>query len=111
MNRAMGEHVEVTPGTAGGRPRIAGHRVRVQDIVVWHDLLGLSPEEIVERNTGLGLADVYAALAYYHDHGDEIRRHMEEDDALADALKANIASKLPHRLAARDGGDDPLPPR
>jgi hypothetical protein len=36
---------------------------------------------------------------------------MEEDEALADALKAQTASKLADKLTARDGGDDPLPPR
>jgi uncharacterized protein (DUF433 family) len=110
-DRVVGEHVEVTPGVAGGRPRIAGHRVRVQDIVVWHDFFGMAPEEIIARCPGLGLADVYAALAYYHDHADEIRRHIAEDDALADALKAKTTSKLAQKLAARDGGDDPLSPR
>ena len=30
------EHIEMTPGVCGGRPRIAGHRIRVQDIVIWH---------------------------------------------------------------------------
>lgn len=110
-NRVMGEHVEVSPGISGGRPRIAGHRVRVQDIVVWHDFLGMSPEEIVARCPGLGLADVYAALAYYHDHADEIRQHIEEDEALAAELKAKTSSKLAQKLTARDGGNDPLPPR
>ncbi len=107
----MAEHVEVTPGIAGGRPRIAGHRVRVQDIVVWHDLLGMSPEEIIARCPGLGLADVYAALAYYHDHAAEIRRDIAEDEALADALKVQTSSKLAEKLTARDGGGDPVPPR
>jgi uncharacterized protein (DUF433 family) len=110
-NRTMAEHIEVTPGIAGGRPRIAGHRIRVQDVVVWHDLLGMAPEEIVARNPGLGLADVYAALAYYHDHADEIRRDMDEDEALAHALKAQTASKLAQKLTGRDDGKDPLPSR
>jgi hypothetical protein len=71
----------------------------------------MSPEEIIGRCPGLGLADVYAALAYYHDHADEIRRHIDEDEALVDALKAQTSSKLVQKLTARDGGDDPLPPR
>ncbi|MEO0014001.1 MAG: hypothetical protein RLZZ535_2390 [Cyanobacteriota bacterium] len=28
------EHIEITPGVCGGKPRIAGHRIRVQDIVI-----------------------------------------------------------------------------
>ena len=31
------EHIEITPGICGGKPRIAGHRIRVQDIVIWHE--------------------------------------------------------------------------
>ncbi|MEO3706895.1 DUF433 domain-containing protein [Trichormus azollae] len=35
------EHIEITPGICGGKPRIAGHRIRVQDIVIWHEQMGL----------------------------------------------------------------------
>ncbi len=100
----------MTPGVAGGRPHIAAHRVRVQDIVVWHDALGMSPDEILARCPGLALADVYAALAYYHDHADEIRKDIAEDDALAEAVRDKTQSKLVEKLGRRDGGDDPLPP-
>lgn len=88
------EHIEVTPGVAGGRPRVAGHRFRVQDIVVLHEGLGPGPDEIVMRHPELTLADVYAALAYDHDHLDEIRRYIEEDDSFAEAMRARATSKV-----------------
>ncbi len=103
-------HIEITPGVAGGRPRIAGHRIRVQDIVVWHESLGYAPEEIVAQNQGLSLADVYAALAYYYDHADEIRRHISDDETLANELRGRTPSKLLDKLAKRNG-DDTLSPR
>ncbi|HEX4652394.1 MAG TPA: DUF433 domain-containing protein, partial [Granulicella sp.] len=71
-------HIELTPGTCGGKPRVAGSRIRVQDVVVWHERMGLSADEIVTRYPRLSLADVYAALAYYHDHREEIDSQMEE---------------------------------
>ena len=40
-------HIEITPGVCGGKPRIAGHRIRVQDVVVMHDEMGKDPYEIV----------------------------------------------------------------
>ena len=40
-------HIEITPGVCGGKPRIAGHRIRVQDIVIMHDRMGKDPYEIV----------------------------------------------------------------
>jgi uncharacterized protein (DUF433 family) len=47
----------------GGKLRIAGHRITVQNIVIWHERLGLSADEIATEY-GLSLADLYAALAY-----------------------------------------------
>lgn len=64
-------HIEITPGVAGGKPRIAGHRITVQDIVIWHERMGRSADEICAEYD-LTLADVYAALAYYFDHREEI---------------------------------------
>ena len=48
-----------TPGVCGGR-LYRRHRVRVQDIVVWHERRGYSPDEIVDMFPGITLADVYA---------------------------------------------------
>ena len=62
---------ECTPDVAGGKPRIAGRRITVQNIVIWHERLGLGADEIATEY-GLTLADVYAALAYYYDHRNEI---------------------------------------
>src|SRR5438105_2540757 len=66
------EHIEITPGICGGKPRIAGHRITVQNVVIWHERMGMSPEEIAAAYPSITLADVYAALAYYLDHRDEI---------------------------------------
>ena len=41
------QHITKTPGVCGGRACIAGHRIRVQDIVVLHEMRKLSPQEIV----------------------------------------------------------------
>jgi uncharacterized protein (DUF433 family) len=57
----IASHIEITPGTCGGKPRIAGHRIRVQDIVLWTEE-GRSADEIVAEFPQLSLADVYAAL-------------------------------------------------
>jgi uncharacterized protein (DUF433 family) len=36
-------HIIRTPGVMSGEPRIAGHRIRVRDIVAARDLGGLAP--------------------------------------------------------------------
>lgn len=85
-------HIEITPGVVGGRPRIAGYRITVQDVVVWHERLGLSADEIATEY-GLSLADVYATLAYYYDHREEIDRSPRADEAFVAELRRRIPSK------------------
>ena len=57
------QHIEISPDIAGGKPRIAGHRITVQNVVIWHERMGLSADEIASTY-GLSLADVYACLLY-----------------------------------------------
>src|SRR5258708_39576372 len=73
------QHVEKTPGVVGGRARIAGHRIRVMDIVVWHEKRAMSADEIVAMFPGITLADVHAALAYYFDNREEIEGEFRKD--------------------------------
>ena len=94
IESVISEHIEITPGICGGKPRIAGHRIKVQDVVIWHEKLGLTPDEIVSHHAGITLADVYAALAYYYDHLDSIRQQIREDKALANELAAQTPSRL-----------------
>ncbi len=100
-------HIEVTPGTCGGKPRITGHRIRVQDIVLWTEE-GRSADEIVAGFPQLSLGDVYAALAYYHDHREQIDRDIREDEEFFQRMKPNIGPELPSRQKDAHGGD-PLP--
>jgi uncharacterized protein (DUF433 family) len=93
----LDQHIEVTPGVAGGKARIAGHRITVQDIVVWHERLGREVDEIASEY-GLTLADIHAALAYYFDHREEIDRSMERDQGFVDALRGQVPPKLPQKL-------------
>ena len=86
-NIATDSHIEITPGTCSGKPRIAGHRIRVQDIVLWTEE-GRSADEIVADFPQLSLADVYAALAYYHDHREQIDKDIREDEEFFQRVKS-----------------------
>lgn len=67
----------------GGRSRIAGTGVTVQRVVGWYKQ-GLSPEEIADRIGHLSLAQVHAALAYYHANREEIEAAIAADEAAGD---------------------------
>ncbi|MBM3265831.1 MAG: DUF433 domain-containing protein [candidate division Zixibacteria bacterium] len=42
--KTLDRPIKITPGICSGKPRIAGYRVTVQQIVIWHDRLGKSAE-------------------------------------------------------------------
>src|SRR5947209_18896091 len=89
----LDQHIEATPGIAGGKPRIAGHRISVQNIAIWHERLGMNVDEIATEHN-LTLGDVHAALAYYFDHREEIDQSIAEDEAFAEALRQRTPSKV-----------------
>lgn len=95
MENVLVRHITKTPGVCGGRACIAGHQIRVQDIVAWHEVRGYSPDEIVDFFPGITLSDVYAALAYYFDNRQEIDEEFRKADEWAEWVKTNIPSKIP----------------
>jgi uncharacterized protein (DUF433 family) len=61
-------------------PHIEGRRVTVRHIYARVHERGLRPETVADR-LNLDIADVYHALAYYHDHPEEmaeVERQREE---------------------------------
>jgi uncharacterized protein (DUF433 family) len=108
MIQVISEHIEANPQRCGGRPCIVGTRIRVQDIYVWHELHGRSPEEIVTDFKQLSLADVHAALAYYHDHRQEIEAETSAERDEANRLKQTHPSKLKQKLTGQDGNVPPI---
>jgi uncharacterized protein (DUF433 family) len=87
QSRSERQHIEAVADRCGGKPCIVGHRIRVQDIVLWTEL-GKTPDEIVDDFPQITLADVHAALAYYFDHKDEIDRQIAEGKEYVDQMKA-----------------------
>jgi uncharacterized protein (DUF433 family) len=110
MESVISEHIAITPGTCGGKPRIAGHRIRVQDIATWYEQLGMSPAEIVAAYPTITLADVHAALAFYYDHQELIRKQMSEEEAFVAEMMSESSSLVRKKLEERDAPIDPIPP-
>ena len=97
FEKVLDRHIEITPGIAGGKPRIAGHRITVQNIVIWYEHLGKGLDEICAEYD-LSLADVHAALAYYFDHREEVDQSIADDEAFIKALKQQTSSPLEEKL-------------
>lgn len=67
-----------SPDVCGGRPRIDGTRITVNQIVVWYKQ-GRNAEDIANEYPDLTLAQIYAALAHYHANQEEIEADLEAE--------------------------------
>lgn len=87
----IGSLIVQTPGICGGRPRIAGTRIAVQNIVIDSNA-GMTPQAILEDKLHLTLAGIYAALAYYYTNKEsmdaDIAAYFEECDRLEAEYRA-----------------------
>ena len=66
-------------------PHIEGSRITVRHVYERVHERGLRPETVAERYN-LDIADVYHALAYYHEHPEEMREvERRRDEAIKSA--------------------------
>jgi len=91
-------YVKIVEGAGGPKARIAGHRIRVQDVVIWHEKLRMTADEIVYHSPTITMSDVYGALAYYWDNKEEIDRKISEDQAYYEEQKSKHRNLLEEKL-------------
>ena len=82
----IGKLITQSPGICGGRVRVAGTGVSVRRIAIWYKL-GHTPEEIATQIPHLTLAQVHAALTYYHANRDEMDAEIAAEAAEAGRLE------------------------
>ncbi len=95
--KTLNERTTSRPGVLGGKPCISGRRIAVEHIVIWHERLGDSADKIASHYD-LELAEVYAALAYYVAHREEIDRSIREGEDLVRRLREETPSLLEEKL-------------
>jgi uncharacterized protein (DUF433 family) len=87
--------IEMTPGTCGGKPRIAGTRIKVSLIATLSERNRMTPDEIVEAYPHLTLAQIHAALAYYWAHRDEIEEEIRREQQFVEDLERQLSETPP----------------
>lgn len=70
-------------------PHITGRRISVRQVYALVEDRGEDPEAVADR-FDLDVADVYHALAYYHDHPREMRRVTEGRDEAIERFRETI---------------------
>jgi uncharacterized protein (DUF433 family) len=97
MATTLNHYIEITPDVRSGKPRIAGTRITIADIVIMFLRMGQSLE-IIAGKYDLAPAAVYAAMSYYYDHRAEIDQSIQEDEAFVDDYMRTHPSPLQTKL-------------
>lgn len=79
-------HIVKKEGICGGEAIIEGTRIAVWHLVGYYYQVGMSIEEILMEWDYLIPAQVFSALAYYHDNKDEID-HIRQKNSYETWLK------------------------
>lgn len=87
----IGSLLEVREGFRSGRPCIAGTGVTVHVIAAHHDM-GLTPSELLEAFPHTSMAGIYAALAYYFRHKQQITSEIDDEDRWAEEEARRIGA-------------------
>jgi uncharacterized protein (DUF433 family) len=72
-------HIVKVGGVCGGEAIVEGTRIAVWHLVGYYYKTGMSVEEILAEWDYLTPAQVFSALAYYHDHREEIERVRQQN--------------------------------
>jgi uncharacterized protein (DUF433 family) len=86
MSIGIGSLIVCEPEIERGKPHISGTGITVHRIAIWYKQ-GYSPEQIADEYEHLSLAQVYAALAYYHANQSEIEADLAKEDAEIERLE------------------------
>ena len=83
----IGTMIARSPDEFDGRPYITGTGITVRRIVGWYKL-GYEAEGILKEIDHLNIAQVYAALAYYHANQQSVEADIAEEEAESRRIEA-----------------------
>lgn len=74
-------------GTCGGKPIIAGTRIKVEQIAIEYERMGMTPDEIIQAHPHLNLAQIHDALSYYYENVEEINDDIRAGEQFIEEMK------------------------
>lgn len=97
MSTEIGTLLVSSPDVCGGRLRIDGSRITVNQIVALYKQ-GYGAEDIADQYPHLTMAQVYAALAHYHANQEEIEADLaaerKETHGKANVLTGSLEKEV-----------------
>lgn len=81
-------------GVCGGKPIIAGTRIKVSQIAIYYEKMNYTSDDIVRAHPHLTLPQVHDALSYYYENIQEIDRQIAEERQMVEEMKKGFVSIL-----------------
>jgi len=92
-------YISINTKISKGSPVITGTRIRVIDIAIEYDRLGLTPDQIIDAHPHLTLEAIHDALSYYYEN----RSMIDEEIKKKQDIIKGIAQKIPSILKEKIG--------
>ena len=92
--RTKHPYISSNPKISGGSPVILGTRVRVIDIAIEYERVGLAPDQIIDAHPHLTLEAVHDALSYYYENRKALDEKIRQEKELIEKLAKGIPSIL-----------------
>jgi uncharacterized protein (DUF433 family) len=77
---------------ADGVPMISGTTMKVVELVAEHLAWNWDAGQLQAQHPYLSLGQIHSALAYFHDHEDELRADLERREHLAESMLARVGT-------------------
>ncbi len=81
-------YVERKRGVGGGKPVLAGTRIKVAQVAIEYERLGWTPDQIVDAHPQLKLDQVHDALSYYYENQLALDADIAADEQFVSELGA-----------------------
>ena len=91
-------HITTNKKIRGGEPIISGTGIRVLDIAIRYEIMGISPDEIIIALPHLNLSQVHDALSYYYEHKNDIDRKWKAAIKNTETLRKIYPSVLEKKI-------------
>lgn len=87
-------YISSNPKISRGSPVISGTRVRVIDIAIEYDRLGLTPDQIIDAHPHLTLEAVHNALSYYYENREVLDEKIRKEKEFIKKIAKETSSIL-----------------
>jgi uncharacterized protein (DUF433 family) len=86
---------------AEGVIRVGGTRVTLETVLTAYSR-GATPEQITQDYSALDTADIYATIAYYLRHRDEVEEYLRRRRLQAEEARVNLRKLSPDQEGLRE---------